>query len=172
MESALAALKEQSGLPCLPRGLDAVDGIVVTLDTSHTVRPAGLNPIFDRRLFCREHLAKGKEVHGLSPYVRISAMDDKEKLEYYDLLLTETIQELMIYRKFVDALREGAKLSHPELDSMLFDVQSDTLWLEELRRAWRTYLEGHLRGGGMYHRTLLLNFVEAYQRPPDPKTVN
>lgn len=86
-------------------------------------------------------------------------MDNQQKLDFLNELLTETVQELMIYRRFALSVCEDPKTAETELDLSLFPLRSDETQIRELRDAWHTYLETHLAYGGMFPRTLLLNFV-------------
>ncbi len=92
-------------------------------------------------------------------------MDDKEKLEYVTELLTETIQELMIYRRFAYSVVANPTIAETEIDLQLFPLRSDASAIRELRDAWHTYLETILASGGMFPRTLLLNFVQEWTLP-------
>jgi hypothetical protein len=92
-------------------------------------------------------------------------MNDKQKLEYATELLTETVQELMIYRQFLFSLCEDPRTAETEMDLRLFPLRSDVTVIRELRDAWRTYLETLLASGGMFPRTLLLNFVQEWTLP-------
>jgi hypothetical protein len=92
-------------------------------------------------------------------------MDDQQKLEFLNELLTETIQELMIYRRFALSVCEDTKTAQAELDLMLDPLRSDVNAIRELRDAWHVYLETHLASGGMFPRTLLLNFCEEWTLP-------
>jgi len=92
-------------------------------------------------------------------------MDDKQKLEYMTELLTETVQELMIYRRFAYRVVANPTIAEAELDSQLYPLRSDVSAIRELRDAWHTYLETILATGGLFPRTLLLNFVQEWTLP-------
>ena len=92
-------------------------------------------------------------------------MGDKEKLDYLTELLTETVQELMIYRRFVLSLCEDPRTAETEMELHLFPLRSDVIAIRELRDAWHPYLETLLASGGMFPRTLLLNFVQEWTLP-------
>jgi hypothetical protein len=92
-------------------------------------------------------------------------MDDKQKLEYVTELLTETVQELMIYRRFAVSVCEDPKIAEVELDLVMHPLRSDDSAIREIRDAWHTYLETILESGGMFPRTLLLNFCQEWTLP-------
>jgi hypothetical protein len=86
-------------------------------------------------------------------------------LEYVTELLTETVQELMIYRRFVHSLCEDPERAEIEMDLHLFPLRADDSAIRELRDGWHTYLGTILDSGGMFPRTLLLNFVQEWTLP-------
>ena len=92
-------------------------------------------------------------------------MNEKERAELVDETLTEAVQELMIYRRLVEHLRAGAKISQEELDLILDPLRSDYSAIREIRDAWHVYLETLLASGGMFPRTLLLNFCQEWTLP-------
>lgn len=98
-------------------------------------------------------------------------MDNQQKLDFLNELLTETVQELMVYRLLLHQLRLGAGMEEIELDSMLDDHRSDQKAIRQLRGDWHTYLEAHVSIGGGFPRTVLLNFVDQW-RPGDPLQMN
>ena len=89
-------------------------------------------------------------------------MDDIELIKE---TLTEAIQELLIYRRFALSVCEDSRTAEAELDLVLFPLRSDDSALREIRDAWHVYLETHLAHGGMFPRTLLLNFVLEWTLP-------
>ena len=92
-------------------------------------------------------------------------MDEKQRAELVNETLTEAVEELMIYRRLVLVFCERAKISPEELDLMLFPLQSDGSAIREIRDAWHVYLETLLGSGGMFPRTLLLNFCQEWTLP-------
>jgi hypothetical protein len=92
-------------------------------------------------------------------------MDDKQRAELVNETLTEAVQELMVYRRFALSLCEDPKTAEQELDYVLDNLRSDDSALLEVRATWHTYLETHLAHGGMFRRTLLLNFVQEWSLP-------
>ena len=98
-------------------------------------------------------------------------MDNQQKLDFLNELLTETVQELMVYRQLLGRLRSGAGMAQMELDSMLDDYRSNEDVTRQLRGDWRVYLEAHVSVGGGFPRTVLLNFVDQW-RPDDRLQMN
>jgi len=92
-------------------------------------------------------------------------MDQNQRLELVNETLTEAVQELMIYRRFAVSLCEDAKTAEVELDLVLDPLRSDVTAIREIRDAWHTYLETHLAHGGLFPRTLLLNFCHEWTLP-------
>jgi hypothetical protein len=98
-------------------------------------------------------------------------MEIEKQNEFLGELLTETIQELMVYRQLVNHLCVGAKITPDGLDSILSDLRFDDLVLGDMRDAWRTHLEAHVSVGGGFPRTVLLNFVQQWS-PKDLRQMN
>lgn len=92
-------------------------------------------------------------------------MNEKQENEFLTELLTEAIQELMVYRRFALSICEDPKTAETELGFVLDRFRSDENALQEVRATWHTYLETHLAYGGMFPRTLLLNFVQEWSLP-------
>ena len=74
-------------------------------------------------------------------------------------------KELMIYRQFALSICENPKTAEEELGFVLDRFRLDVNALQEVRETWHTYLETHLAHGGMFPRTLLLNFVQEWSLP-------
>lgn len=92
-------------------------------------------------------------------------MDQNQRLELVNETLTEAVQELMIYRRLVQALCDGAKIEPEELDLIILPLRSDVIAIREIRDAWHVYLETLLASGGMFPHTLLLNFCHEWTLP-------
>jgi hypothetical protein len=92
-------------------------------------------------------------------------MNQTQKMDYISELLTEAVQELMIYRRFAFSVCEDPKTAGAELDLVLDPLRSDDSAIREIRDAWHIYLETLLQSGGMFPRTLLLNFCEEWTLP-------
>ena len=89
-------------------------------------------------------------------------MDEKQRAELVNETLTEAVQELMVYRQFALSVCENPMTAEAELGFVLDRFRLDETALQEVRATWHTYLETHLAHGGMFPRTLLLNFVQEW----------
>jgi hypothetical protein len=92
-------------------------------------------------------------------------MDEKQRAELVNETLTEAVQELMVYRRFALSICGDTKTAETELELQLDHLRADETAIRELRDAWHTYLETILDSGGMFPRTLLLNFAQEWTLP-------
>jgi len=75
-------------------------------------------------------------------------------------ILAETVKELMVYRTFVDYLRQRTDVDQQDVNSWLDSLRNDGVAMHQMRQDWQTHLAKRLSISPQSPHLILQEFVE------------